>query len=417
MATPAPRGARLHWRTALALGGPIAIQAGGSALGFLVVIVVSHRFGIEAQGRFGLLKGWSDAISVALMFGLPQALLHLSYHGEVPVARLRGYAQAYAGRLLWGAVPLAALAALSPWPWLAWVLLAAPGLVLHGLLRSLLLRESGPLAYAWVTICPALFLLAGVAVLAAWRIEAFGPALLASALLCALVVWAVAARAGIGSERAAPLIGVNAVNRHAFLQNACAAAQTALLLSLVAWSGASPTAVGQTSFALVFAQLFALAASFVAPLVYDAVAGAVAGAVESAGSRARLRRAVDGLRFVLPALLFVAVIAVPTVVSTVFTAEYVPATLACQVMAAAGTLMLASRLGATVLQAQGQFLELSRQAVVRLALSLLLTLAASLWLQLSAALCVAIALLVAEAVVGLRLWVVLHRRLATPSQA
>ena len=406
---------------AAAHGLPVAVQAGGSAAGFLVVVLVSHRFGIEAQGRFGLLKSWSDAISVALMFGLPQALLHLSYHGDAPLARLRGFAQAYAGRLLLAALPLAALAWFSPWPWLTWAVLAAPGFVFHGLLRSLLLRASGPLAYAWVTVSPALLLLVMIAGLAVLHTDGFGPALLASAAACALVVAWVARRAGIVSEHTPPLAGVRSVNRHAFVQNACAAAQTALLLSLVAWLVATPTAVGEVSFALVFAQLFALAASFMAPLVYDAVARAAtrADARTDAPARARagLRMALRRLRFVLPALVVLAIVAVPAVVRLVFAASYAPFTLACQVMAVAGTLMLANRLAATVLQAQGAFPELTRQAVARLVLSLLLTALLCAALHLPAALAVGIALLLSEAVLGLRLWVMLRRALAAGAGA
>lgn len=404
-------------------GLPMAVQAGGSALGFLVVVLVSHRFGIEAQGRFGLLKSWSDAISVALMFGLPQALLHLSYHGDVPLARLRGFAQGYSGWLALAALPLAALAAFSPWPWSVWAVLAAPGFVLHGLLRSLLLRASGPLAYAWVTVCPAVLLFVAVAVLAVWRTDAFGPALLASALASALVVWSAAPRASIASERSRPLVGLHDVNRHAFVQNACAAAQTALLLSLVAWLVASPTAVGEASFALVFAQLFALAASFMAPLVYDAVSratgrpGTGSGPADPTGARAGVRAALRRLRFVLPTLVVLAVAAVPAVVTLVFAASYASVTSACQVMAVAGTLMLANRLAATVLQAQGEFAELTRQAVARLGLSLLLTAASIMLLHWPAALAAGAALLVSEALLGLRLWLLLQRWLVAGATA
>lgn len=417
MQPPAPGAAPARWRSVLMHGLPMAVQAGGAAAGLLVVVLVSHRFGLEAQGRFGLLKSWSDAISVALMFGLPQALLHLSYHGDAPLARLRGFAQAYAGRLLLAALPLAVLAWFCPWPWLAWAVLAAPGFVLHGLLRSLLLRASGPLAYAWVTVCPALLLLVAIAVLAVWRSESFGPALLVSAAACALVVWGAAQRAGIASERSTPLTGMHDVNRHAFVQNACAAAQTALLLSLVAWQVALPTAVGETSFALVFAQVFALAASFIAPLVYDAMARASARTDGLAPARDGLRKVLRRLGLTLPALVVLAVVAVPEVVTLVFAASYASATLACQVMAVAGTLMLANRLAATVLQAQGEFAELTRQAVARLVLSLLITALLSSLLRWPAALAVGAALLVSEVLLGLRLWVVLQRWLARGAAA
>lgn len=412
MPPPASSAAPSRWRAIVTHGVPVAVQAGGSAAGFLVVVLVSHRFGIEAQGRFGLLKSWADAISVALMFGLPQALLHLSYHGDAPLARLRGFAQVYAGRLLWAALPLAALAWFSPWPWLAWAVLAAPGFVFHGLLRSLLLRASGPLAYAWVTVSPALLLLVTITALAVLRTDAFGPALLASAAACALAVVWVAKRAGIASQHAPPLAGMRSVNRHAFVQNTCAAAQTALLLSLVGWLVDTPTAVGETSFALVFAQLFALAASFMAPLVYDAVARDATRGDNPARARAGLRAALRRLRFVLPALVVLAIVAVPTIVTLLFAAPYASATRACQVMAVAGTLMLANRLAATVLQAQGAFAELTRQAVARLVLSLLLTAVLCAALQLPAAMAVGIALLLSEVALGVRLWVMLLRGLA-----
>ena len=417
MPPPAPAAAPSRWRKAATHGLPVAVQAGGAAMGVLVVVLVSHRFGIEAQGRFGLLKSWADAISVALMFGLPQALLHLSYHGDASLGRLRGFAQAYAARLLLAALPLAAIAWFSPWPWLAWAVLAAPGFVFHGLLRSLLLRASGPLAYAWVTVSPALLLLVAIVVLAVWGVDAFGAAVLASAAACALVVVWVARRAGIVSEHTPALAGVRNVNRHAFVQNACAAAQTALLLSLVAWLAAAPTAVGETSFALVFAQLFALAASFMAPLVYDSVARTAARGDNPERARASLRAALRRLRFVLPAMIVLAIVAVPAVVALVFAAAYATATLACQVMAVAGTLMLANRLAATVLQAQGAFAELTRQAVARLVLSLLLTVVLCAVLHLPAALAVGVALLLSEALLGLRLWAVLRRALASQAAA
>ena len=399
-------------RSLLALrhGLPVIVQGGGSVLAFAVTVIVARRFGIEAQGRFGLLKGWSDAISVALMFGLPQALLHLSYHGDVPLARLRGFAQAYCRRLLLIALPLAAAASFSPWSWLGWAVLAAPGLVLHGLLRSILLRASGSLIYAWVTVGPATLLFVAVLVLAIGRAEAFGPALLASAFGSALLAVLIARRAGIVSEQSALPFGASGLNRHAFVQNSCAAAQTALLLSLVALLDPSPTAVGESSIALLFAQVFAMAASFVAPVLYDRVALGS----DPERVRAALGRAIGGLGLALPPLALLASLAVPLVLPHVLSAARAPTTTACQIMAVAGVLMLANRLGTTLLQAQGEFTELTLQAVARLGSSLLLTVILVAVAQLGGALAAGMAMLASEAIVCGRLWWVLH---AHPSAA
>lgn len=390
---------------ALRHGLPVVVQGGGSLLAFAVAVIVARRFGIEAQGRFGLLKGWSDAISVVLMFGLPQALLHLSYHGNVPLARLHGFARAYGGRLLLIALPLAAGASLSPWPWLGWAVLAAPGLVLHGLLRSIVLRASGSLTYAWVTVGPAALLFLAVLVLALAGVEAFGAALVASAVASALLALSIVRRAGIDSERSTVPLGVSGLNRQAFVQNACAAAQTALLLSLVATLDASPAAVGETSVALLFAQIFAMVASFVAPVLYDRAARLG----DPVAERAAVRRAMRALALVLPALALLAGLVVPLVLPRVFFSGQAPTTAACQIMAVAGVLMLANRLGATLLQARGEFAELTRQAVVRLVFVLLLTTVLVAFVHADAALAAGAALLASEAVVSGRLWYLLRR--------
>lgn len=399
-----PTAVSMRWLVVLRRWSPMALQACGAALGLVTVVVVARSFGIEAQGRFGLLKGWVDAVSVLLMFGFPQALLHLSYHGNAPLAQLRSFAQRYFLRLVLASLPLAALVALGPWPWLAWVMLAAPGLVLHGLLRSLLLRAVGPFGYAGITIAPALTLFMAILVLAVWRAEAWGSALLASAAASALAATVFARCAGIGVENAPKPLALDAVNRQAFVQNACAAAQTPLLLSLVALLGASAAAVGETSVSLLFAQLFALAASFAAPVVYDAVARDTASLRAVADSRAKL----GGLGAGLAALVLIAISVVPDLVPRLFPAAGTPTVLACQVMVGAGALLLLNRLGSTVLQARGGFRELTLQAVVRLTASLLLSALLIRFAGLDAALSAGLALLATEALLGARLWAVLE---------
>lgn len=397
-----------HWQIMVRHGLPMAVQAGGAGLGFLIVILVSHRFGIESQGRFGLLKGWSDAIGAILMLGLPQAFLHIAYHGDVPLARLRGFAERYCAWLMLSAVVCAVIAVIGATPWLAWAILAAPVWVYLGLVRSLALRTAGTLGFAWLTASPALFLFAFMAVLAELRLEAFGPALLASAVACWLTARALLLRAGIGSERSTQSLGLAAVNRHAILQNACPASQTALLLSLAVALSVSTEGVGRISFALVFAQLFALAASFAAPAIYDAAARSTG----LPNARIALRRALRMLVFAMPAMVVLAILVVPALVSLLFDESYASATRACQVMAIAGLLMLANRLAATVLQALGRFQELTLQAILRLLASLLLAGVAISWAMLPDALAVALALLLSEALLGLRMYFVMRPWLA-----
>jgi O-antigen/teichoic acid export membrane protein len=112
---------------------------------------------------------------------------------------------------------------------------------------------------------------------------------------------------------------------------------------------------------------------------------------------------------VLPVLLVLAPAVVPAIVALVFNASYASATLACQTMAVAGVLLLANRLAATVLQALGEFNELTRQAVTRLVLSLSLSALAIVGLHTDAALAVGLALMTTEIALGLRLIVVLRK--------
>ena len=57
----------------------VALQALGAVAALLSTWLVTRHFGLEAQGRFGLVKSWSDALMTLAMLGLPQALLHLSF--------------------------------------------------------------------------------------------------------------------------------------------------------------------------------------------------------------------------------------------------------------------------------------------------------------------------------------------------
>ncbi len=351
-------------RHALAIG----LQALGSAAAVAVVMLVARHFGLEAQGRFGLLKSWMDAAVALGMLGLPQALLHLAYHGEVAPGRLRAYAERYAGFVLLAALAAAALAALGPAPWLAWSLLAVPGLVLHGLWRSLLLKPAGPAGYALVTAAPALLLLAVVLVLVALGQPALGAALVLASVLAAAVAWWMLVRAGLRREPLAGLRMPAGISWHAFVQNLCAAAQMALLLGLFSLLGASGAALGEASVSLLVLQLFGVAAAYVAPLVYDQAARQATAATAPPAPAAGARLSPVGLAAALAGCALAAW-AMPWLLSLALPQAGASLRLACQVMAAAGVVLLVNRSWATRLQARGAFALLSGLAVLRLAAS------------------------------------------------
>lgn len=369
-------------RHALAVG----LQALGSAATVLVVMLVARRFGLEAQGRFGLLKSWMD-LAVALgLLGLPQALLHMAYHGDAAPGRLRAYAERYAGIVLLAALVAALVAALGPAPWLAWALLAVPGLVLHGLLRSLLLKPAGPVAYALATAAPALLLLAVVVVLALIGWPALGAGLVLASALAAGLAWWMLARAGLHRQPVAGLRLPADIHRHAFLQNLCAAAQVALLLGLLSGLGASEAALGEASVSLLVLQLFGVAAAYLAPLVYDQAARAAVHTPAAEGpaamggsdlSGASTAKPVTVAAKVAPAWRWPAALAVvalaawalPSLLALALPQAGPSLRWACQLMAAAGVVLLVNRLWATRLQARGAFAWLSALALLRLVAS------------------------------------------------
>ena len=340
----------------------VGLQALGSAATVLVVMLVAHRFGLEAQGRFGLLKSWMDAAVALGMLGLPQAILHMAYHGDAALGRLRAYAERYAGYLLLAALAAAAVATRGPAPWLVWSLLAVPGLVLHGLARSLLLKPAGPVAYAWATAAPALLLLALVAALAVLGQPALGPALVLASAMSAAVVWRMLVRAGVGREPVAGLRIPAGVSQHAFVQNLCAAAQVALLLGGLSMLGASGVTLGEASVSLLVLQLFGVTAGYLAPMVYDQAARQATVSQESSPSLllrpTALAAGLLGCAVAVWALPWLLTLALPEAGNSLRQA--------CQVMALAGVVLLVNRLWATRLQARGAFTLLSGVAVLRL---------------------------------------------------
>ncbi len=335
----------------------VGLQALGSVATVAVVMLVTHRFGLEAQGRFSLLKSWADTAVALGLLGMPQALLHMAYHGKASLGRLRAYAERYASWVLLLGLAAAALAAFSPLPWTAWCWLAVPGLVLHGLLRSLLLKASGPVGYALATVLPAACLLGAVGALAAVGVPAFGPGLVLASVFAAAGVWWLLSRAGLSREPVAGLRMPLHIHGHAFVQNLAAAAQVAALLGLFSLLGAPAAAVGEASVSLLVLQLFGVAAAYLAPMVYDRAARRPTTRVALAFGPAMLLWPVAAVLGVW-ALPWALVLAVPQAGSSLQQA--------CQLMALAGVLLLVNRVIATRLQAEGAFPVLTALAMLRL---------------------------------------------------
>jgi hypothetical protein len=363
----------------------VAWQALGSAATLGAALWVSWRFGLAAQGEFGLAKSWFDAGAVIAALGLPQGLLHLQYRRQVSAAALWPWLR----RGLLGAlvlyVAVAALVAALGGGLLAAVLAALPASVGHLLARSLLLPSRGPVVFGVVTALPALLVLAGVLAMGiVGSASGFNALLLGAAWLAGLVSLALAARLPAGpGKRTWPHKELWTVSLQSWLQAALGGLLAAGLLSVVAGSGQGDAALGAASLGLHVYQLFAVLAGYGAPLLFDRLARQAA---PSLGGR-RLPPAATA---VLGALVLLALGAAGLAAAGQAPAWALPLGL----MLPAGVAAVAARVHGTVLLARSDYLELSRQAAWRLGLAL-----ASAWLALHllpAPAAVALALLLTE---------------------
>src|SRR4051812_41677058 len=91
----------------------VLIQAVGSAATLAAAAFVAWRFGLAAQGEFGLLRSWSDALVAVAAMGLPQGLLHLQYHEGATAASLRPFVRRQLVRVACVAIPSVALLAFA----------------------------------------------------------------------------------------------------------------------------------------------------------------------------------------------------------------------------------------------------------------------------------------------------------------
>ena len=403
------------------------LQALGSGATLGAAALVAWRFGLAAQGEFGLLRSWTDALTAAFALGLPQGLLHLQYREGLAASTLLAWTRRYllivtlamlaVAALLFRHAPLAPFASGAQ---AAVIALALPFAVAHLLWRSILLRACGVVPYAAISSLPALGVLAGIAVLCvAGRAQGFEWVLLAAAVLAAGVsgalAWgrvgmiAVVVAVGATPGAAAPPSGpvptriLWSISLQTWVQGLMAALLPALLLSVAGWRGAKLGQIGLVSLGLQVYLLFAVLAAYSAPMIYDRVArsdGPVLIVQVLTAWRDRIG---------LPVLCLMGATALlgPWTLARFMpslAAHVVPTTL----LAVAGSTALLVRLLWTLLQAGGQVRELSMQAVWRLLLASGLTV----WLvpALGAPLAVPLALLGIEVLTLARLATFLHRR-------
>ena len=395
----------------------VAIQAAGSAATLGAALLVSSQLGLAAQGEFGLLRSWTDALGALAVIGLPQGLLHMQYREGVSVAALRAWVMRYIGVLL---VVLIALLFvhrfLLPTAWTPsliqstqtlWllgstVLLAAS----HLLWRALALREVGLVPYAAMTAAPSLIVLMALAVVCALgQRSGLVWALLAGALLSSLasgwMVRRVAGRREANAQWSRRTLW--AVSSQTGIQNIFTALTPPLVLSTAAALGASLAQVGLLSLGLHVYQIFGVAAVYIAPMVYDKAARS--GAAMSAQQLLNWMLERLTLRVVMAFTLLVA--AAMFLLRSLWPAGADSLVLVAA-MACAGTLSMAVRLMATLMQARGAYRALSWHALGRLVLSV--SGSAALMQVWPPALAVPVALLVTEVILLVWVWKLMQAR-------
>lgn len=356
-----------------------AIQATGSAATLGAALLVTWRLGLVAQGEFGLLRSWNDALVSAAVFGLPQSLLHLQYREGVPIAALRGWALRYVA-VLAGVLVVAAVVAVHGGAWhrapafddTTLLVLAAsvPLAAAHQLYRSLLLRGLGAVGFAWITALPSLLIFAGLLPICLGLVGArFVWTLLLSALLSAWVaswlVWRAPRPASDASEVAWSRRLLWRVGLETGAQAVLTALAPALVLSTARLLGAPLAQVGMVSLALQVYSLFGVAAMYVAPLVYDRAARRD----RPLGVREVFARVFAAVWRLADARAL-AVVALGTALALTLAAHHWPAAapspwLLC-VMALAGVFSTGVRLLTTLMLARGAFRPLTHQAIGRL---------------------------------------------------
>ena len=401
----------------------VVVQAFGAAATFAIGIAIALLQGPAAQGRYGLVRSAADLLLALALFGLPQSMVHALNQLGTSAASLERWSLRYAFALLLLALIVAIVIGLfDPRAMPAWLggpyallalLVGAAGWVLQGLQRVFVLCRASALRFGWLSVTPALTLLLAVAVLLALGSQHYAFALaasgIASALLGALQLRALRAAPGWALGGAAPWRTLWATGTHAFAQSVAIALQPWLTFVLLRQHGASVAEVGQFVFAAYVYQAFVLPAGFVAPLLLARISAA-SGAGRDYAVQDRLRRAL-----LLTALVAgLAALSLPPLVPALFGAAYAPAVAACVWLALSGPLIVANRLGVSVLLGRARFRAASAHALLRV---LLVPLVVSICLLLEPARAITAAafawwLVEALCAVALLLW----WRIATPAR-
>jgi O-antigen/teichoic acid export membrane protein len=355
--------------------GSVAVQALGAGATFAVGIAIALLQGPEAQGRYGLVRSAADLLLALALFGLPQSMVHALNRLGTSAAALERWSLRYALALLLLALIVVLAVALDdasstlpPWldgPYaLLALLLGAVGWVLQGLQRVFVLCRASALRFGWLSVTPALTLLVAVAVLLALESQRYAFAIaasgVASALLGALQLRGLRATPGWARGGAAPWRTLWTTGTHAFAQSVAIALQPWLSFVLLRQHGASVAEVGQFVFAAYVYQAFVLPAGFVAPLLLARISAA-GGAGRDYAVQDRLRRAL----LVTALVAGLAALSLPPLVPALFGAAYAPAVAACVWLALSGPLIVANRLGVSVLLGRARFRAASAHALLR----------------------------------------------------
>ncbi len=390
-----PRGLVCEVRPA-AIGAPpglsaslqsIAWQAAGSAATLGAALWVSWRFGLAAQGDFGLARSWFDAAAALAAFGVPQGLLHVMYRLGTPAGQLRPLVMRALLALCGVAVLVAALLWQQGFVLAAAVVATAPLGAGHLCARSFLMAQRGVVTYGAATALPSLLILA--AVLAASVLPAppaFIAWLAASTVAAALVSLALASRAAPAqptNEAAAPALrALRSVSLQSGLQTALGALLGAGLLSAIAALGHRGEALGAASLGLHLYQAFVVLAGYVSPLLFD---------------RWARQRELQTVAWPAPArrvLVLTVSVAMAGLCAALLAPHQAVWLMPSALMLLAGVAALAARIAGTVLLARGAYAELTLQAAWRLGLALAVLVITVPWL--GAATALAAALLVIE---------------------
>lgn len=361
-----------------AVFGSVVIQASSSAAVVAAALLVASQMGLAAQGEFGLLRSWSDALVTVVVLGLPQGLLHLAYREAVPMASLAHWVRRYVlvlfflcaalavffifwamghhnGSLLWGAT--AGIVAMS-----------VPFAAAHSLWRSLLLRHVGAIQYAVVTAMPAWLVLIGLLPICYLGLQGqLAWPLLGAAVGGAVISGLLVQHAGRVQPAAEPAHfdwsrrTLWRVSIEIGAQNVLIALSPALALSCASWAGASLVQIGAVSLGLHVYQLFGVAAAYLAPMFYDRVARAENELTNQHLWHGLFRHATLPSALGMAAACLAALLAV-----RLLWPEDANSWALLLLMALAGVLSMAVRLLITLMLARGVFRPLTLQAMARL---------------------------------------------------